>query len=55
MGNLQLLASHEVGRARRNAAIGVTVVAVVTAFIAVVGSAILIGLSLVAIPHARVG
>ena len=49
MSNLQLPASHEVGRAKRNAAIGGTVVAVVAAFIAIVGSAILIGLSLVAI------
>ena len=49
MNSLQLRPSAEVQRAKRNAAIGGTAVAIITALIAIVGSAILIGLSLLTI------
>lgn len=49
MSDLQLPPSRDVQRARRSAAIGGTVVALVTAIFAIVGTAILIGLSLLAI------
>ena len=46
MSSLQLPPTAEIERAKRSAAIGGTAVAVVTALLAIVGSAILIGLSL---------
>ena len=49
MSNIQLPRTAEVQRAKRSAAIGGTAIAVVTALIAIVGSAILIGLSLLVI------
>jgi hypothetical protein len=49
MSNLQLPRSAQVLRAKRNAAVGGTIVAVATALIAIVGSAILIGLSVLVI------